>query len=215
VASMVGDKAEAFAEEASALGWKVKVVRNNGKATVEASLDDKQISVSWRGNACLNEVYFESDGHTRKLRNAGAARRKLAEESGEPPRATSEPGADLPAKPTKAKPKKTAKAKPEPFRSTPKPPTLPLPFDPEEASDEEILEAVRGKKITWHNRISRGYDSARVMARPNQKQLKIQINQRNERCLTWCAVEDNVSLGEDYRGPFRSVRISAITSVTK
>lgn len=212
--SMVSDKAEAFAEEASALGWKVEITRNKDKATVKAILDDKQISISWRGNACLNEVYFESDGHSRKLRNAGAARRKLAEEAGEPPRASSESGADLPAKPTKAKPKKTSKAKPEPFKSKPKPRTS-LPFDPETATDEEILEAVPGKKITWYNRISRGYDSARVMARPNQKQLKIQVNQRNERCLTWCAVEDNVPLGEDYRGPFRSVRISAITSVTK
>jgi hypothetical protein len=209
------DKAEAFADEASALGWKTELTRKGDKATVVAVLDDKELSIAWRGSACLNEVTFTEDGHTRKLRNAAAARRKLAEEAEETPAAKGKQSAQsMKPKPPKTKKKKEPKPKPEPFKSTPKPRTS-MPFDPETASDEEILKAVQGRKITWYNRISRGYDSARVMNQPNQKQLKIQINQRNERCLTWCAVEDNVPLGEDYRGPFRSVRISAITSVTK
>lgn len=212
MASMVGDKAEAFAEEASALGWKVEITRNKDKATVEATLDGKQISISWRGNACLNEVYFGSDGHSRKLRNAGAARRKLAEEAGEPPRAASESGSDLPVKPTKAKPKKAAKAKPEPFKSKPKPRTS-LPFDPDSATDEEILEAVRGKKIVWKNRMSGGYDEARVMVMPNQRHLKIDLNRQNERCITFAEADDkrpNIP-----GGGFRSVRVKSMVSVTK
>ena len=209
------DKADAFCDEASALGWKTEVIRDGEKVTAEATLDDKLISISWRGSACLNETYIETDGHRKKLRNAGAARRKLAEEGSAETSSKSE-RISRPVKQQKPKKAaaKAAKEKPppvEPFKSKPKPKTI-LPFDPKTASDEEILEAVRGKKIVWKNRLSGKFETTRVLAFPKQNHLRIEINGSNERCLTFA--EADLSDPRVPEGGFRSIRISAITSVT-
>lgn len=215
---LVGDKAEAFAEEASTLGWEVELTRDGERSTVTAVRGNKELSISWRGAACLNETILVEDGHTRKLRNAGAARRKLEEEAGEPlstaqKSETRKPIKTASSKATKpeTKPKRTPKEKPVPFKSTPKPKTI-LPFDPSSATDAEILRAVIGKRIVWKNRLSGGYDEARVMDRPNQRQLKIVLNGRGERCLTFA--EADPQRPDMAGGGFRSIRLSAITSVT-
>lgn len=215
---LVGDKAEAFAEEASALGWETEIARNGSKATVTASLDEKVLSISWKGGACLNEVFLEIDGHQKKLRNAAAARRKLIEEAGED---EGHKGYDRPVreeKPKQSVQKKSkaangveVKTKPVPFKSTRKPRTI-LPFDPDTASDVEILQAVVGKRITWKNSISGAYDDARVMARPNQKHLRIDFNRKQERCITFA--EADADRHHEAGGGFRSVRVKSIVSVT-
>lgn len=198
-------KAEAFLQEAIALGWKAEIATEGGKTTVTASSNNKTLQISWRGGACLNETSYSDNGHIRKLRNAAAARRQLELDS----EVVVKPKAELTAS-KKQPPAKRAKrrepakeASPKPFKSTPKPPRL-LPFDPQTATDEEILRAVVGKRIVWKNRTSGGYDEARVMSNPNQKQLKIEINGRNERCITFASSGSG----------FRAVRLSAIVSVT-
>lgn len=214
---LVGDKAEAFAEEASALGWETEIARDGNKATVTASIDDKVISISWRGGACLNEVFLEIDGHQKKLRNAAAARRKLAEEAGEDEghegydRPVKEKSKQSVQKKSKAANGVETKVKLAPFKSTPKPKTI-LPFDPDTASDTEILQAVVGKRITWRNSISGAYDDARVMARPNQKHLRIDFNRKQERCITFA--EADADRHHEAGGGFRSVRVKSIVSVT-
>jgi hypothetical protein len=210
VGNKVADKAESFKDEAAGLGWTTSLTRNGDRVTVVVKRNNEEISITWKGNACLNEVYYTLNGHQRKLRNAAAARRHISTGSNE---AT----VRKPVKTNGSSPKKIKKAKPspepapEPFKSTPKPPKL-IPFDFDTATDEEILKAVIGKRIVWRNSLSGNYEEARVLNRPNQRQLRIERNGRNERCITFASadLQDPRSAG----GGFRSIKLSAIRSIT-
>jgi hypothetical protein len=215
----MGQKAEAFADYAKSLGWKAEIKEDGPKSTVKASREGWTLSISWRGEACLNETVLEHGDGSRKIRNAGAARRHLEELAGEPTRDDGgHPGYDRPApkaRKSSATARKARKPKPEPVTPIETKPRLAkrVPFDLETATDEEVLKAVVGKKIIWRNVLAARYEEARVMDRPDQKHLRIVVNRRNERCLTWCAVEENVPLGQDYRGPFRSVKLASIIQI--
>lgn len=214
----MGQKAEAFAEFAKSLGWEAKVNEEGQKATVTAQRDSYTLSISWRGEACLNETTLDDGAGVRKIRNAGAAKRKLEELSGEATRAPESTGGEgrtrAKARNAPAATRTRRKPKPEPIEPVKTTPKLPkrLPFDLEAAPDEEIIKAVIGRKIIWRNVLASRYEEARVMARPKQRHLRIERNRKDERCLTWCAEED-APLGEDTRGPFRSVKLANIIQI--
>lgn len=195
-----GRKAEAFAEFAKSSGWDVEISHDAGdKTTVVAKRSDEQISISWKGEACLNETSYKNGSYERKLRNASAARQKMAEDgSGKPPKVAPKPNGGS-----------RRKAKPEPVKSVPKIPRR-VPWS-EEATDAEILKAVTGKVIVWRNVLAGRYEEARVMAKKDQRHLRIDVNRKLERCLTFC--EADMERPEIPGGPFRSVRLSAIVKV--
>lgn len=202
-------KPEQFCEDAIGAGWSAEITHEGEKATVIAKRGDEEISIAWLGNACLNEVTHSVKGKVRKLRNASAARQKLGmsaaarserSKGGKPPRVIEERNdAD------------DAVESDDDDEYVPERPDLP--FDPDTATDAEILKAVIGKRIYWRNSISHKEDNAQVMDRPNQRHLRIDRNRRNERCLTFAAVENSAGVGEDYRGPFRSVKLSSILAI--
>lgn len=204
-----GSKAEGFCADAKSAGWETTVTRDGDKTVVVAIRDKEKLSISWRGNACLNETTYEIDGDQRKLRNAAAARRQLTGEA-TPPRQGKAVNGHV-VRSANASEKTTKKAKPEPFKSQPRPAKR-LPFDLDSATDAEILKAVIGKKITWKNSQTGNYDSARVMSRPNQKHLKMNRNRFGERCITWAEADNDRP--DRAGGGFRSVKLSAIISIT-
>lgn len=63
-----------------------------------------------------------------------------------------------------------------------------LPFNPEKATAEEIVEAVRGKMLVWRNRVSGGYQSARVLERPNQQYLRVRMTRMGDPYIEFCSV---------------------------
>lgn len=209
-------KAQQFATDAKEAGWEVAYEYSDEIAGREVVISTKgksdnytSLTLVWDNNRYnYNESAYLSDGHTRTVRNASEARRILTGEL--KPQPGNPIGKQVRKKEAIGKESNT-KQKPVPFKSTPKPKTI-LPFDLLEASDEEILQAVVGKRITWKNKLSGNYDEARVLANPRQRHLRIDRNGRNERCLTFAEADPT-----DPRipgGGFRSVRINAITAIT-
>jgi hypothetical protein len=77
-----------------------------------------------------------------------------------------------------------------------------LPFDPETATDEEVLQHVKhGSKISWTNEISGEIDSARVSRPSPTGQVRIKTG-KSGRSIEF--------LGET---GFRSVRVTSLISV--
>ena len=211
-------KASQFAADAEESGWSVEYFNRPSESREEVvaktggKTDKAMLILIWDKNRYnYDESRYEIDGHTRTVRNASEARRILSGElKPQPGKATNRQFVRKKAKPDNEV--KTKQPAPEPFKSKPKPPTI-LPFDPETASDKEILDAVRGKKITWKNRLSGNFEVARVLSFPKQNHLRIEINSRSERCLTFA--EADLSDPRVPEGGFRAIRIKSIVSVTK
>lgn len=211
-------KAASFAADAKEAGWEVKEEAGDkaGREIVIAEKDGAVLALVWDSNRYnYNESGYTADGHKRTVRNASEARRILSGEfKPQPGKVTNRQfakKANAAAKAVKGNGGETSAAQEEKREQRPH---KHLPFELESATDEEILKAVIGKKITWKNSISRNYESARVMANPTQRHLKIQLTRTGERCITWAAADESAGIGEDSRGPFRSVKLSSIISIT-
>jgi hypothetical protein len=63
-----------------------------------------------------------------------------------------------------------------------------LPFDIEEAYDDEILAACRGKRLIWWNNIAEDYDSATVIGK-NPNHYYIETGTAGRAILTFCSFE--------------------------
>ena len=83
VASKGKTKAQTFAEFAKANEWNAKIeVLENGhlERVIATARDGRAIEISWRDGACLNTGTTLREGNkTRKLRNASAAKKVLAD----------------------------------------------------------------------------------------------------------------------------------------
>lgn len=73
----------------------------------------------------------------------------------------------------------------------------------EDASDEEIILAVIGRKLIWRNTIAGTYDEGHVLPIKEQKQLKVVVAPNGKRTLNWASSD----------GGFRSVYIENIVQV--
>lgn len=188
------DKAEAFRQDAETAGWSTDIKQNGARVTILASRSNEVVSVTWEGNACLNECMHTIDGKDKKLRNAAAARRVLI---GSSPKTSSQSDSSS----TKASAK--AKVVPQPRVEVEQPdvPRRPPSWGARHISkpDAEILELVRGKEITWINSRTKEVETAVVMPR----QLKIMRTAAHKRVVTFA------SKGEG----FRSIYLDAIASV--
>lgn len=199
----MGSKAEIFKTDAINAGWKAEIKTKGNLSTVIAKRkkDGATLSITWDGEKCLNETTITIAGHTRKLRNAAAGRRELIGETIMP----KDPG----SKPSKPKKKRLPDDEAPPSNSdeddeTPQIPTPQWGFVNAAAPAEHILEAVRGKTITWINASKHAVESATVLGNADQRQLRVETSPVNsKRLLTFAA------RGEG----FRSVYIDRIVSV--
>lgn len=148
-----GRKAEAFAAEALRLGWKVDAVLHSGdQATVIAVRDGEEIRIEW------TEGLFQYDGTTYthpgrtavKLRNASAAKAQMLV-----------PPAQAAAKAATVSAHKSVRASAAADGSGRARPAKPLPFS-EASLDQEVLDVLYGKRVTWINRISGKDEEDRV-----------------------------------------------------
>jgi hypothetical protein len=194
------DKAEAFRAEAEAAGWETALGRNGARVTVTAVRGPKQrevVTVTWEGNACLNESVYLLNGRGRKLRNAAAARRVLAQsvETATSKKATARNSSRIIPQP------RAEMVDEEQEVERPKPPTwgqrhCSLP-------DREILKKVVGKEIIWINGRTKMEERATVLSSPDQRQLRIERNLTQRRVVTFAAKGAG----------FRSVYVDAIVAV--
>lgn len=213
-------KAEGFAKDATQAGWKLvdKAVKGDSEViTIQHDGYGATMVMVWE-NGCY--IYAKSSlvvqGHNRTVRNASEGRRFLA-------------GVEAPKTvlPRKAKRRKAladpapdgkvngrvkangAASAPAQDEATPidareilRRKRAKLPFRPSSPA-EAVLKAVVGREIVWQSRLTGDILSASVLPNPDQKQLRIEFNRKQERILTFAA------RGEG----FRSVYIESIVEV--
>lgn len=130
------DKAARYAGELSALGWKPEVTRTDGKAELVATRGGTEaLYLSWFNGAHISgESTYTYADRTTKVRNPAEAMRVAARQPEEA---------------------KASQARVAANRSFVKRATGPsvrhVPFDVTEATDQEVMDAIRGHRITWHN----------------------------------------------------------------
>lgn len=118
--------------------------------TLTLTRGDESMQITWDGRGSLVHplVYTLSGIKEVKLRNVAAALRVIADK----PNYTRRVG---------VRRERQAPAVPE---------NVPLPFDIELATDEEIIKAVRGKKLTWLNEMAGEYETGMV---PDAKRVEV------------------------------------------
>lgn len=135
VAEAPQDKGARYAGELAALGWKPDVKRLDGLVELTATRGAEALFLSWANNAHISgqSTYTYAD-RTVKVRNPAEAMR-IASKS-----------------PDQAKSDQARVVSNRAFvkRAT-GPSVRHVPFDVETVTDAELMEAIRGHQITWHN----------------------------------------------------------------
>lgn len=160
-------------------GWRHGSIKPNHKqdaVTLKLRRTEKEggefIEVRWDGNA-IKELIVVSDGKTLKyVRNVAALKRHLAATAEErkavfveKPKAAPKPKAQ---KAQDATERRVARAKSSRRRKA-------LPFTPD-SPDEQILDAVRGRKITWLTRLAHTEEEDRIEPQRNTDKGKFYIS---------------------------------------
>lgn len=176
------ERADAFMDAAEQAGWDIEFFEEDGAVVVKAMRGTEVVEIAWEGKKILHVPQYGIDGGTfNNLRNESDARRML----------------EQPAPQPHMQPAETHKVKrEEPIRRTLK---VKLPFDIEEAYDDEILNAVRGRRLTWWNNISESYETTRVAG---VKHNKIETGSAGRAILTFISPEG-----------FRSVALEDLVQV--
>lgn len=144
------DKACAFRDAVSALGWSTSLGHPQDGAEIDlvectAQRGDEYLYISWKAGALQHPVTYTIDTRTVKMRNASQAKQYAARS---PEEAAKELGK---VTSNRAFRKKEPSVKPN---------VRALPFDPGLATNEEVVTALLGKSVAWINRISNGVESA-------------------------------------------------------
>lgn len=182
-------KAQAFVSAASSLGWSLGSEKVDGEATtVTVERAGESIEISWMRGVFESPCIYSFSGRTVKLNNASAARKRMET----PAEAATQEAARVAAK---SIPRKTSA--PQRARA--------LPFT-EASLDQDVINAIEGRKISWTNAISGETESDYVPAPAQGKgaragHTKISEGKRG-RTLTFCGA-----------GGFHDVLVSAITRV--
>lgn len=130
-----GSKASRYADEFSKLGWVPGVTRLDGLAELVARRGDEAIYLAWMREAHVSgtSTYTIAD-RTVKVRNPAEAMRIAARQPDE-------------AKASQAKVSSNLQ-----FRRKATGPTIrSIPFLAATATDQEIIDAIESRKISWHN----------------------------------------------------------------
>lgn len=153
-------KAEAFRLAAVALGWKVVDRKDEGeRVDLTVKRGEEAIDIAWDSGVFQYPCHHSLKGRTIQLRNASHAKQKMAVS----PEQAEEEASRVVTRHASAESRKPGAERPK----------RRLPFDPELATDEEILDAVHGKKIVWTNGISGADYSDRV---PVPKEVRVRAN---------------------------------------
>ena len=194
VATMAGEpsdtkslgKAQAFAAEAATCGWEAATEGRGDATEVTATRGPETIVQAWLNGVWQYDasIYAFGDRNT-KPRNASGAKRLLSRSADDASAEMTKVLANNSFR--KREPVDLANAKPR------------LPFDPDLATDEEILTALAGQAVVWYNRISRGKESA-LMGRTKNR---ITILDDGSRCVNTCCPVTG----------FRSFLVTAILQV--
>jgi hypothetical protein len=184
-------KAAAFAKRAGELEWRAVTEARGSTVEVTATRGDETIVQAWHGGVWQYDASIYAFGdRTTKPRNASGAA-KLLDRSVEDARAeTSKVAAN----------KHFRKAEPKDLATTMETARRSLPFDPELATDEEVLTVLSGQSVVWYNRIGRSQESAIV---GRTKSLRMTQNEKGERVVNWCCPVTG----------FRSCLVTAILKV--
>lgn len=191
VEAVGGAKALELAETARSLGWEPEVTGLDANTVqFRATRGIEAVEVRWLNGRCMVGSTYQCGSRTVKIKNASAAKTQMSVPE------------DEAVKHSNAVVTRSAIRSRHSDDDDGTPKRIPLPFNAETSTDEEVIAAVIGKTITWRNNVTKELDSAQVMDRVPQKQLRIDIK-HNRRILTFCAE----------RGPFRSVYLDKILSV--
>jgi len=182
-------KASALMAEAIGHGWDCNPARYEDDV-VELLMKRglEALWISWTNGVLTTNpmpTYTVSD-RTIKLRNASAVKQHLARspEAGQ---------ADL-----------DRVSKNQFFRRKPtEPKRQALPFDVRLATDEEVLAALSGKAVTWHNQYREFEEAAVVGVRGGKQPIELRPRADGERVLWFCCPE----------GGFRAFALSQLTRV--
>jgi hypothetical protein len=140
-------KVAAFAADAASLGWDLDAPVTDGELTsVTVRRGEETIDLAWEGGVFLHPCLYSLKGHTIQMRNAAAAKQRMGMD---PEKAEEETDRVLTRK-TNAAARRTES------------PRQQLPFDPELATDEEVLATLQGRMIYWTNGTSGADESDRV-----------------------------------------------------
>jgi hypothetical protein len=180
-------KADAFMDEAEQAGWEVVFTEDEGLIKVNAQREyigealrtHEVLDLSWSPTRLIEAHYLSG--------LPGDVAKKLSSVAGAITRLNS-------PQPTARKTSNTVK-RDEPVKRIPK---EKLPFDIEEAYDDEIFDAVRGRKLVWLNTTSENYEEARV----GMRYLRIETGTAGRAILTFCSPEG-----------FRSVALENLVQV--
>lgn len=183
-------KADAFMDEAEAAGWEVEYVTDEDHVAVKARREyiaqalrtHEVLELSWSPSRLIEAHYLSGI--------AGDVAKKLSSVKG----AIERLKADVP------KPRVNGHRvqRDEPVKRILK---TKLPFDIEEAYDDEIIAAVRGKKIVWLNNTSENYEEA-LVTNKTDRHIRIETGTAGRAILTFISPEG-----------FRSVALESLVQV--
>lgn len=183
------EKAYAYVSKIEELGWTTSVERHvpEGITEVTARRGDEILWISWTHGAMTNvpkPSYTVAD-RTVQIRNASECLKYAA-------RARAEADQEL----EKVRTNRFFRRRPqEPKRSN-------LPFDPESASDRDIIDAIAGKTVHWHNSLTQGTEIAIMNLDP--RRIEIEMSARDgERIVKFCCPHTG----------YRAFRLSALTKI--
>ena len=188
------EKVKAYVAHAKASGWKAKVEHgDDGLITCVAKRDNETITVSWMGNRFVDDARYQAGAYSISLRNIAAAQRKMTETPDDAAKSR-----------TRSVVRRKRVGKLEAANAAEELPVHKrLPFDPETSPDEEVFEALYGRRIVWRNSVTGNFDRATIQADRKQKHLKISMPHGTYRVLEFCAQE----------GMFRAVQLDRILQV--
>lgn len=177
-------KAKAFADFCRQYGWEVKTSLIGDLAEVQARRGTEAIHQAWENGVYhpASATYTVGD-RTVLTRNVAAAKR-YAERT--PEDATKE--LERVASNRAFRRRETTPAK------------MRLPFDPSTATDREVIDALAGKGVAWHNRFRQSPETAQTPRDPRRMRIE---EQNGERVVLFCCPVTG----------FRAFRLSALTRV--
>lgn len=201
-------KAANFIEESVRRGWTPERQGTQDPAHygVTVARGAERIEIEWMGGVFQGDTcYYSHPARTPiKLRNASHAKKVMAIPAAEADEEARKVSAHKVTRPARKSQAETISA----GRKA-------LPFDPETATDEEVIAAVSGRNVSWTNEISGNVEDAFVMATPRTVKDKNtgRVIESIERPVKIREGKSGRSIEFVSHTGFRSVRVSSIVAV--
>lgn len=172
-------KAGKFASEAEAAGWIVDRLIEGDRKTAKCIRSDEIVEVNWTNEVAEGPIGIHSyPGGSSSIKNAATALRII----------NGVPGSLIPSPKAKAI-REQGPRRPRALQQKP------LTFDPYEASDVDVITAVRGKKIVWINSLDP--ENPNVGYVPNEVETRMRGGRVIEQS---CPVSISLSKADDTLG---------------